>query len=271
MVTRRITKSKYIYEEINPFYYGNSPVIYSPYRNAITLGTSFVTMPRGTYNNMMNARNRTQQLLYIQARVDGFQLNVYEDYLLVTDGPLAQWICDNRDRYYTGGGNIQVRLSPFARLKIYSEMYTGTSYVDKQDYPDVAFPDSRPAHILRKSKADALNRKYAYQDPGQMSFNRARNFICLDYAIGAKMYELNKAGRVFWCKNFYNHQVQFILGRQNGEKNMLQQNFIHNLNKVDRDSKEKTNTRSFSSLHHFDFSDNFLPKTIWGIGTTSSY
>ena len=271
MLTRRLGKAKYTFEEINPFYFGGSSVIFSPYRNAITIGTTFITMPKGTYNNIMTARNRSQQLLYIQYRADGFQINVYEDYLLFTDQAWSQWLCDNRDRYYTGGANVQVRLSPFARLKFYSEMYTGSSYVDKQDYPDLAFPNSQPAHMLSRKKADAINRKYAYQQPGQKAFNRARNFLCFEYALQAKMYQNHIASDFFNYSSIYNHNVQLIYGKQNGQKSMFQQNFIHNLNSIDRDSKSHSKKSHPSSLHHFDFTDNFLPKRLFGFGTNSAY
>lgn len=269
LLTRRITKNSYVYDEINPFYYGSSTVIYSKYRNALTLGTSFVAMPRGTYNNIMTARNRTQQLLYFQVRVDGFQLNLYEDYFVFTELAPFQWLSDNRDRFYTGGGNIQVRLNPYLKIKVYSEMYTGTSYTDKQEYPDLAFPETQPSHMANRRRADAINRKFAYQDPGQQSFNKARNFICVDGALGAYLYSKNKSDKL-WKQNYWNHQVQLIIGRQNGRKNMLQQNVIHNKNSINRDSKEKNAIRA-STLHHFDYSDNFFPKTLIGIGTTTNY
>lgn len=263
LLTKRLYPSTNHYDEINPFYFGTSSVIFNNYRNALTIGASFVTMPRGTYNNISTARNRTQQLLFMQVKFNRFQFNIYEDYLIFTSLGAFQWLCDNRDRYYTGGGNIQVQVHPFYKLKIYSEMYTGNSYVDKQDYPDYAYPDEKPD--LQRKKRN-IHRKYAYQDPGQQSFNKARNFLCLEVNAGAMSAYHGFPDLLRYPR--YNNITQILLGRQGGSLNMLQQNFIHNGNPINRDNKDRTRA---SSLHHFDYRDNFFPKTIAGISHFTSY
>ena len=129
------------YSEINPFYFGNSSGSFSNYRHSFSIGSSFVAMPKGRGRNVMTPRNRSQQLIYIQIKSGDFQLNLYEDFLIFTDYELFQMLADNRDRYYTGGGNIQIRVNKFYTLKYYTEMYTGNSYMDRDDYPDLVVPN----------------------------------------------------------------------------------------------------------------------------------
>ena len=254
----------YLYDEINPFYFGTSSTIYNNYRHAVTLGTSFVTLPRGTYDNMMTSRNRTQQLVYVQMKFKDFQFNLYEDFFGFTNLPVFQWLCDNRDRYYTGGANVQLRIAEFYKIKYYAETYTGTSYIDKQDFPDTGYPDDIPS--LMYHRAEQIHQKYAYQDPGQQSFNKSRNFLCFETSLFALM-SYNKGEEVSPYPD-YNMDLQFYIGRQGGRENMWTQNFIHNKMPISRDNK---NGSEESRLHQFDYRDNFFAKYIFGFGTTVSY
>lgn len=265
VLTRKISGETTFYDEVNPFYFGSNSIIYNNYKYGITLGTSFVTMPRGSYNSIMSARNRTQQLLFLQLKAGFAQLNLYEDYFAFTTMSAFQWLCDNRDRYFTGGGNLQFRIGNFYKIKIYSEMYTGNSYVDKQEYPDNAYPDDIP-HQMRPKKVKKINRKYAYQDPGQQSFNKARNFICFEANMGALL-SFSK-GENTWNYPDYNGYLQVVGGRIGGTQNMLQQNFIHNMISIDRDNKDQSGC---STLHQFDYRDNIFPKTFFGIGGNILY
>lgn len=260
----------YYYEELNPFYSGNSTSIYNNFKYALTLGTTFVASPRGTYSNIMTSRNRTQQLLYIQAKTGCFMLNLQEDYFVITENVIGAVFSDNRDRYYTGGGNIQIRIpynpfspwNPYFKLKIYSEMYTGTSYVDKQEFPDIAYYKQHPHRLFRyrgkRKNNDPVEKKIAYQDPGQSLFNRARNFVVLEFntlEITDNPYQTNS-------------HVQLFVGTQGGFQNMWQQNGIHNANKVNCDN---LNRNGKSGLHQFDYSDNYFPRLLLGFGTTVNY
>ncbi len=144
-----------IFEEISPLYLNHSSAVYSNFLSALTLGTSFVTSPKGAGNNYTTSRNRTQQLLFAQLKIGfdpkqnnavdesfskfkddwSFQFNFVED--LAGALPLA----DNWDRYYTGGGSIQVRWNAGLKLKVISEVYTGTTARDLMDYPDLIRPE----------------------------------------------------------------------------------------------------------------------------------
>lgn len=223
------------YDEVNPFYFGNSSAVYHNFQHALTLGTTFVALPKGLGRNIMTPRNRSQQLIYIQIKSGNFQLNLYEDYLIFTDRGMFAFLSDNRDRYYTGGGNVQLRLNKDLTFKYYTEMYTGNSYVDRDDYPDLIVPgDTMKCNFIGHpwgAIGPRRVRKYAYQDPGQAEFNHGRNFIALQ--MNSSIFTSNKKTII---KPTYTHDAfMVVVALQNGEDEMWQQNLIHSLNKIDRD------------------------------------
>lgn len=248
-------RTDWYYEEINPMYFGNRSGVYNSYQNAFTLGTTFITFPKGTYNNITSPRNRSQHLIFLQVKVGGqpsaysepgyfntFMLNVCEDYLHDIIGPLA----DLRDRFYTGGGSAQIRLCDRILLKYYTETYTGNSYVDKQDYPDLVLPS-----IPRRGKSGkikSLYERFAYQDAGQLGLNKARNFACIEY-------QGLEAGKISVGSGFVYANVEFFLGGQGGMWNAWSQHVIHNLVSVEK-NKTVFDPEGTEKLHHFNFDYN---------------
>ncbi|HRH02357.1 MAG TPA: hypothetical protein PLN13_06310 [Bacteroidia bacterium] len=271
------------YDEINPMYFGNNTVIYNNFQNAFTIGTTFITSPRGTYENTTTPRNRTQQLIFLQVKLNNFQLNVSEDYLGITDNLPFQALIDNRDRYYTGGGNVQFRIFGFMKLKFYSETYTGTSYPDYQDYPDLIYPDEQPElrrkkHSFKDSSnfRSKIRKKYAYQDPGQRTYNNSRDFFSFEFNAGAmwylqktKMEQQKYLSGTNW-RNLY-PKIEIYTGWYGGAVNGTQQHFIHNLMPINRNISLKDSHAD--RLHHFDY--NIAPHDIgqgmWGLGITNNY
>jgi hypothetical protein len=220
------------YESVNPFYYGFASGVFNDYKDAFTIGTTFVAYPRGNGINILSARNRTQQLMYLQIKtglgrsksMDGtlqtyygptFMFNLYEDFLF-TDNGLTQWWADNRDRFFTGGGNFQFRVNDFVLLKAYWDVYTGSSYApDALHYRDV--------DVIKKTKhaGDPKEIKnYAYQEPDQNQYNKARFFGAVE------------------VQNLNNHEMDLPLpnfeilgGVTNGPFCMWVQNVIHSASK----------------------------------------
>jgi hypothetical protein len=260
------------YDEINPFYFGNSSAIYCNYKHSISIGSSFVAMPKGKGRNVMTPRNRSQQLIYLQIKSGDFQLNLYEDYLIITDKEVFQMLADNRDRYFTGGGNIQIRINPFYTLKYFTEMYTGNSYMDRDDYPDLVIPNDTMSCNLFSKPLGAIGpkrvKKYAYQDPGQKEFNHGRNFI----AIQANSKSLSNNQTVF-NPSYSNDNCQLMLALQKGEAEMWQQNLIHSLNSIDRDLPAEPNKKPKKDRLHFfepfDAPQKAIDRLRFGIAVTS--
>lgn len=251
------------YEELNPMYFGYSSAIGNNFKHAFTLGTTFITMPKGKYANIVTPRNRSQHLLYLQFKSGDFLLNVVEDYLAFTEYGIFQALADNRDRYYTGGGSVQFRINSFYKLKFYTETYTGTSYPDYLDYPDVASPNRKP-YFRFKSKT--LREKYAYQDPGQKSLNNSRNFFEFEipYTI-----QNNLTSRIDGFSN-----IQLYMGWSGGLVNGLQQHLIHNAMPIGRNVALRDYKNRKDQLHHFDYKvpPHDAGRMIFGLGlTTNTY
>ncbi len=237
------SKKRYLYyEELNPMYFGYSSVIGNNFLHAFTLGTTFITMPKGRNSNIVTPRNRSQHLLYMQIKSADFLLNVVEDYLVFTEWGAFQFLADNRDRYYTGGGNIQFRVNHFYKIKFYTETYTGTSYPDYLDYPDVGSPGKRPYFRLRSK---TLREKYAYQDPGQKSLNNSRNFFVFEHPFNNTNSLTNN------ISGFTN--LQFYFGWAGGLVNGLQQHLIHNSMSISRNVSLRDTKGRKDQLHHFDY------------------
>jgi len=240
------------YDEINPFYFGNSSGAFQNYKHSITLGSSFVALPKGIGRNVTTPRNRSQQLVYLQVKTGDFQINVYEDYLVFTDNKFFGMLADNRDRFYTGGGNVQLRINKNFIAKYYTEIYTGNSYPDQDDYPDfVDVSDTTRANFFCHMYGTVGPRrplKYAYQDPGQNMFNRGRNFIALQ--MSSRLITSNRQTLV--NPHYTNDNLQVMLGLHRGVAEMWQQNLIHSLNKVDKDlPRDKCGKIRADRLHLF--------------------
>lgn len=280
------TGKRGLYEEIAPFYFGNSNSVYSNYKFSGTIGSNFVLMPQGVRRNIATFRNRTQQLIYIGLRipldsVKNIQLNIYEDFLGFTS--TFQGLADNFDRFFTGGGNLQVRLHENVKVKFYSEIYTGNFSRDMYDFPDLYLPDKYLGRktcrkFLRRilteqhSKKDTTSKekfksdmhpRYVAQEPGQKMFNNGRNFFELEF--GAYNQNVPK----YYQKIDDNIKVpkpltgSVYMGWQGGHKQMRVQNYIHNFDTIDKinikedaDPIDELNVRKknkfkFERLHHF--------------------
>lgn len=221
--------------EVNPFYLGNSSGILNNYRSFAAIGTSFVAAPKGVGKNIITARNRSQQLIYLGGKVgwdsNYVMLNLYEDFFAFTDDYL-QGLADNRDRYYTGGGNIQICVNNHWLLKYYTETYTGNSYPDHIQYPDLVYPfryvgnDCMPWRFFSGPRRML---RHAYQDPGQVSFNQGRDIISLEYSgpiNGHSQQDINNQP--------HSGRLMVLMGWQGYKNNMWQQNLVHNAIKVDK-------------------------------------
>lgn len=261
------------FEEINPAYFGNVSSVYSNYMNTVTLGSSFVVMPKGLGLNIETSRNRSQQLVYVQLKAGwaynkndslrrdygSFQFNMYEDFLF-TDRPALQAFADNFDRFFTGGGNVQLRLNRHWQIRLYNEVYTGNNYRDDFDYPDwvdssnVSLNDNKWGNRYKKRQA-----RYAYQDAGQQQFNKGRSFFVVEYSPHQEF------------RQRYNYHAYF--GWQKAAS-MRSQNFIHShINRIDKalpgsygDKKLITKCREMDQLHFFYPSNKEDARFIYGLG-----
>lgn len=238
-----------IYEEINPFYLGNSSSIYCNYRSSFTLGTSFVTMPKGKGKNIATSRNRSQQLVFINLRIGAkkqadsvrnFSFNLYEDFL-GTDNAVGQAFADNWDRYYTGGGNLQYRFNNNYKFKVFSEIYTGTATRDGFDNPDIVFYQTEEDKKKKNNRENEFGNnnkfvkffwgpvrdaRYAAQESGQKKLNSGRFLAALEYTPTAN----SNYQHDFFLRKRYD----FYAGTQGGNLGMWVQNMIHSSVKIDK-------------------------------------
>lgn len=264
------------YTELNPFYYGNCSGAYTNFKHAFTIGSSFVAMPKGAGKNVATPRNRSQQLLYIQLKSGSTLINLYEDYLIFTELAAFQYLADNRDRFYTGGGNLQVRINKNVKLKYYTEMYTGNSYMDRDDYPDLIIPPGSVDGVVKQRPLGTVGPKralkFAYQDDGQREFNRGRNFLGIE--INPNAYTSNLGN--FNNAKFSNSSSDILIGLQDGQAEMWQQQLIHSLNKIDRDLKRESSTDKIKTdrLHFFEPPNHqvhWFKRIRIGLGTSSDF
>lgn len=221
--------------EVNPFYLGNSSGILNNYRSFAAIGTSFVAAPKGVGKNIITARNRSQQLIYLGGKVGWdssyVMLNLYEDFFAFTDD-ILQGLADNRDRYYTGGGNLQFRINNHWLAKYYTETYTGNSYPDHIQYPDLVYPYQFVGNnhwFTRFFSGPRRMLRHAYQDPGQVSFNQGRDVIVVEYAG-----PINKNPQQDLNSNHHTGSIVGLFGWHGYKNNMWQQNLVHNAIKVDK-------------------------------------
>lgn len=230
-----------LFQEVNPFYFGASSSIYSDFRQSITIGSNFVVMPRGIGRNITTFRNRTQQLVYLGLRAGttdwDVNFNIYEDFF-GTDNAMLQGLADNYDRFYTGGGNLQLRFKNI-KAKLYSEIYTGNFQRDLFDNPDLYEPykpriSRRPNNFIEpagvrpgqsRSKVRTRHPRYVAQEPGQKLFNTGRTFFALEVAPGSFGDNDNRFSVPSW---------EGYIGFQGGVKQMGVQNVIHSWSTINK-------------------------------------
>lgn len=270
MLTIGLGAKRGFYEEINPFYMSNSGAVYNDYCRSITLGTSFVTMPKGKGVNISTSRNRGQQLLYVQLRLGGdtlnskgfnsFIFNIYEDYFAITDNSIGQLFVDNYDRFYTGGANVQVRCHQFYKFKLYSEIYTGTSEIDRFDYPDlvqltakkegkVVPVDRGKEQGLRFFTGPKRKVRWASQEAGQKMLNVGQTLLSFEFPLQHQPNHLWTAPR-----------GEIYIGAQGGKPNMWSQNMIHNaikIKKVAVDSGPSNYNPDDTLIHENKYKDRY--------------
>lgn len=290
-----------MYEEIAPFYFGNANSVYANYKGSLTIGTNFVLMPQGVRRNIGTFRNRTQQLIYIGFRVplckngiQNFQFNIYEDFLGFTNK--VQGFADNFDRFYTGGGNAQIRFSENIKTKFYSEIYTGNFNRDMFDYPDLYLPDE----YLIDKKGKGISTKFKHHRKGDSTYNRHPRFVAQEpgqkiFNIGRSFFEVEVGANSNHLPDYYTlkdsefkksysrgsnpYTISGYFGWQGGHKQMKVQNNIHNFDTIDKinlniDSDpldtlniEKGNKKKFERLHHF-YPSYENGEIIYGLGTS---
>lgn len=176
-------KKRGIEEEIMTLYLNNSNSVYSSYRSSFTMGSTFITTPKGFGRNYTTNRNRAQQLAFFQLKTAFSKDVIFQANLVEDVGP--QFLADKFDRYFTGGGSLQLRYKEF-KLKAMSEIYTGTTTRDIFDYPDVVYPDKPKIGINDKKRGlvhgikrffhGGVSREatYALQEPSQYIYNLGR-------------------------------------------------------------------------------------------------
>ncbi|MFT3822520.1 MAG: hypothetical protein QM731_01320 [Chitinophagaceae bacterium] len=135
MLSLNLSKGRYVYQELEPFYLGTPNAVYCDYKYSITLGTTFTTSPRGTYKNVATSRNRTQQDFMLAINLRNFNFTIYDDYFPVFSTFLQ--LGDNWDRFFTGGGFLRYRFNDHYTLHLYSEVYTGLNRANPFLAPDI--------------------------------------------------------------------------------------------------------------------------------------
>lgn len=254
-------------QEIASFYFGSLGAVYANYQHSLTIGSNFVVMPRGIGRNLTTFRNRSQQLIYVGLRTGGkdwdINLNVFDDYLVFTDSGIFQGLADNFDRFYTGGGSLQLRYQNF-KAKLHSEIYTGNFQRDIFDYPDLYMPYSSDTSSVANnwigSKKIQRHPRYVSQEPGQKLFNKGRTFVAVEF-------------NPFPSRTGTNTTVQAYFGFQGGDSNMKMQDWIHGLDKINKiNTKFSDNPDSLASvtgvrerLHRF-YPSSKEANFIWGAG-----
>ncbi|WP_315814408.1 hypothetical protein [Paraflavitalea speifideaquila] len=214
MLTLNLSKGRYVYQELEPFYLGTPNAVFNDYKYAVTLGTTFTASPRGTYKNVSTIRNRTQQACMLAINLRNFNFTMYDDYvpILTTIFQLG----DNWDRFFTGGGFVRYRFNDHYTLHIYSEVYTGLNRANPFLAPDI---------ISYKNRGNIWKLKnYANQNAGQEYFNSSWFIASLSYT-GPQMPGTQSG---VYLPNFH-----FSIG-STAPWTMFSQNFIHSLIKYDK-------------------------------------
>lgn len=208
MVTARLAGDMYVYQPLEPFYLGTPNTVYNRYKYSLTLGSSFVISPRGTYKNVYTTRNRTQQCAVVALNIKDFNFTMYDDYL----PKITTWaqLGDNWDRYFTGGGFVRYRFSDELTAHLYSEVYTGINRANAFLNPDIISYTHRNGSEVRQN--------YANQDPGQEYFNAS-------WFIGALSYTPRPGSGQSYSQAPTTHLMVGITKPWT----MFSQNLIHNL------------------------------------------
>lgn len=211
-----------IYEELNPLYLNNPSSIYSNYRSSLTVGTSFVTIPKGFGRNYITSRNRSQQLAFFQLKAGigskfSTQFNLIEDV-----GP--QFLADKWDRFFTGGGSVQIRYN-YLKAKAFSEVYTGTTQRDMVDFPDLAIPIDSAERAGKTGRKKWLQEHiYALQEASQKTYNNARTVYALE--VDDLFFRHSSSPFI----NRFSHNFYYYT---QGGPDMWSQNMIHSLSNGD--------------------------------------
>lgn len=223
MGTANLGGKEFVYQELEPFYFGTANAVYSKFRNSVTLGSTFTISPRGTYKNVTTTRNRAQQVFVLSVNVKNFNLTIYDDYF-----PLFTTILqlgDNWDRFFTGGGFIRYRFNDEFRVHLYSEVYTGINRANAFLNPDII--------TYRPSRGNWKRKNYANQDPGQEYFNNSWLMAKVSYSAPAQ---------VGTRPGIYMPDFHAFVG-SSAPWTMFSQNWVHNLIKYDDSNKMR--------LHYF--------------------
>ena len=248
LITLNLSKKSGIYEELPTVYMGYSSSMFANYRSSISIGSSFITMPRGKGINIGTSRNRSQQLIILQARIGSkndsirnFSIHLAEDLFAFTNG-ILQPFADNWDRFYTGGAHISYRFNEQYKLRFYSEVYTGTISKDMIDNPDIIMDDEMIGGNF--FGGPRRKRRLVAQEAGQSMFNNNRNFFNLQ------------------CTNPLTHfDYNFYAGAQGNRWGAWQQQLIHNAFKLNVVLKEGKPQEQLSDGKHRERLHHFKPYT----------
>jgi hypothetical protein len=223
MLSVNLSKERYVYQELEPFYFGTPNAVFCDYKYSVTLGTTFTASPRGTYSNVATIRNRTQQDFMFSVNLKQFNFTMYDDYFPFFTTFLQ--LGDNWDRFFTGGGFIRYRFNDQYTFHLYSEVYTGLNRANPFLAPDIISYQNNG----RKWKL----KNFANQNAGQEYFNTSWFIASLSYT-GPQVPD-SRAGASL--PNF-----NIMLGTS-VPWSMFSQNFIHSLIRYD----DKNELR----LHYF--------------------
>jgi hypothetical protein len=223
MLTMNLSKERYVYQELEPFYLGTPNAVFCNYKYSVTLGTTFTTSPRGTYKNVATIRNRAQQDFMFAVNLKNFNFTMYDDYFPVLTSILQ--LGDNWDRFFTGGGFIRYRFNERYTFHLYSEVYTGLNRANAFTAPDII--------SYRYKRGRWKMKNYANQNSLQEYFNSSWLIANLTYT-GPQM---PAAQPGVYLPNF-----NVFIGSA-APWTMFSQNFIHSIIKYDKKNDLK--------LHYF--------------------
>lgn len=223
MFSVNMSKQKYVYQELEPFYLGTPNAVFSRFKYSLTLGSTFTISPRGTYHNVTTLRNRAQQDFMISLNLKNFNITIYDDYFPIFTDFLQ--LGDNWDRFFTGGGFIRYRFNDMFTFHLYSEVYTGINRANAFLRPDII--------SYKKRKSGLRQKNFANQDPGQEFFNSSWLIAKMTYS-GPQT-----PGR---ASGVYLPSFDFLIGTS-ASWTTFSQDWIHNLICYDRKNKLR--------LHYF--------------------
>jgi hypothetical protein len=148
--------------------------------------------------------------------------------------------------------------------------------MDRDDYPDLILPPGSVDASIKQRPLGTIGPrrwlKFAYQDDGQIEFNRGRNFLALELNASAIS---NNTGN-FNNSKFSSSSFDVIIGLQDGQAEMWQQQLIHSLNKIDRDLKRPSiyEKSKIDRLHFFEPPTKqikFIDRVRIGVGSSSDF